>query len=219
MFYPNTVSELTGDRYNELKFTYTNADDKAITGSFVEDIVTLLAQCQFFVDSYGEHEPNVYDEPVAIAVREFQKKYMGDSVASGILTNATLQSMIYCEDRQQDVIEDDEGNITYQGNIEGTNSPHYSPFFETDNFKQFRQNRRDIKIVFGNSGIVKTIHDVIMRSVSVEVNTSGEPISEVYEFIGRDLTESDEISDAMKYANEQNSTPSDIQYKFNFTRE
>ena len=38
-----------------------------------------------------------------------------------------------------------------------------------------------------------------MRSVSVEVDTSGNPISEVYEFIARDIKESDEISDINKY--------------------
>ena len=38
-----------------------------------------------------------------------------------------------------------------------------------------------------------------MRGVSTEYDTSGNPISETYEFIAQDLTESDEFRDKEKY--------------------
>ena len=55
-----------------------------------------------------------------------------------------------------------------------------------------------------------------MRSVSVEVDTSGNPISETYEFIARDIKESDEISDVNKYNGNDSHTSSDVNYIFNF---
>ena len=53
-----------------------------------------------------------------------------------------------------------------------------------------------------------------MRSVSVEVDTSGNPISEVYEFIARDIKESDEINDVTRYNGNEDGSSSDIKYNF-----
>ena len=74
-----------------------------------------------------------------------------------------------------------------------------------------------IKIVFGNKSITKTIKDVFMRSVSVEVDTSGNPVSEVYEFIARDVKESDEINDITKYNGDEDGSSSDIKYQYDFS--
>jgi hypothetical protein len=91
-------------------------------------------------------------------------------------------------------------------------SPHYNSFFDNDNFKMHRRNHKDIKIVFGNKSITKTIKDVFMRSVSVEVDTSGNPVSEIYEFIARDVIESDEIADVNKYTDMDSYASSDIKH-------
>ncbi len=55
-----------------------------------------------------------------------------------------------------------------------------------------------------------------MRGVGVEVDTSGNPISETYEFIARDITETDEANDADNYINNNGTSPSDVKYRFNF---
>jgi hypothetical protein len=80
--------------------------------------------------------------------------------------------------------------------------------------KTHRRNYKDIKIVFGNNTVVKTIKNVFMRSVSVEVDTSGNPISETYEFIAQDIVESDEIMDSSKYLTKEDETSTDITYQF-----
>ena len=46
-----------------------------------------------------------------------------------------------------------------------------------------------------------------MRSVTIEVDTSGNPISEIYEFIARDVIESDELYDSIKYTVDESSLP------------
>jgi hypothetical protein len=53
-----------------------------------------------------------------------------------------------------------------------------------------------------------------MLSVSVEVDTSGNPSFEVYEFVARDIIESDEISDINKYATSEPATAKTQKYNF-----
>jgi hypothetical protein len=55
-----------------------------------------------------------------------------------------------------------------------------------------------------------------MRSVSVQVDTSGNPISETYNFIARDIKESDASEDYNKYVGEESelSSSSDIKYSY-----
>ena len=55
-----------------------------------------------------------------------------------------------------------------------------------------------------------------MRSMSVQVDTSGNPISEVYNFIARDIKESDASEDLGKYTGEERimSSSSDIKYSY-----
>lgn len=201
-----TVPELTGGRYNELRYS---AASEPITGSYVGEVCQMLSKCGIDIKSTNE-----YNETVANGVASFQKQ-VGIS-PSGILTNSTWQSMIYYAAKMSDVIEDDSSS---SGNTDSaaSKSPHFNSFFDTDKFKLHRQNHKDIKIVLGNASVTKTIKDVFMRSVSVEVDTSGNPISETYEFIARDIKESDEISDASKYVGTESSASSDIKYIYNFS--
>lgn len=208
---PNTLLELTEGQYNELRY---DSAGSAITGEFVEQLIVLIEQCGVQFDNTG-HELNTYDEPVVEAVKGFQT-LVGISPATGILGNGTYQSMLYYAQRLSDVVYDESGELT-SSDSDISKSPHYASFFKTDAFKQFRKNHVDIKIIFGNDSIVKTIKDAHMRSVTVEVDTSGNPISEVYEFIARDLVESDEISDANKYVGTNSAAPSDIKYIYHFS--
>lgn len=200
-----TVAELTREEYNELAY---NAASPLIVGDFVNDICILLGQCGVDIEP-----TDTYDENVAQAVSDFQAKVLMKS--TGILNNVTLQAMVYYKEKLSDIIEDvDNKEVLVVEPVE-SGSPHYDPFFSTERMKQHRQNKKDIKIVFGKSSIVKTIKDVHMRSVSVEVDTSGNPISEIYEFVARDIVESDEISDADKYDSIFDLASSDIKgHKF-----
>lgn len=211
MAYPNTIQDLTNQRYGELRY---DASGEMIKGDFVESVITLLEQCGIDFDGTN-HQTGEYDDAVADAVQAFQLKL--GLTETGILNNSTYQSMIYYEQKLNDAVYDESGEIVADGTDVST-SPHFGSFFRTDNFKQFRKNHQDIKIIFGDGTIVKTIKDVHIRSVTVEVDTSGNPISEVYEFIARDLTESDEISDATKYVGVESMAPSDIKYVYNFNK-
>ena len=204
---PQSIPELTNYEYNELSY---NSASTLINGDFVSQVCQLLDKCGIEIDY-----TTTYDDTVANAVSQFQQIAGIDS--TGILTTNTWQSMIIYSDKMSDTIEDDsEDNENYDET--SSDSPHYNSFFDDDNYKMHRRNHKDIKIVFGNNSVVKTIKDVFMRSVTVEVDTSGNPISEIYEFIARDVTESDEISDVDKYTNEESLAPSDITYNFNFNK-
>lgn len=206
---PNSILELTSNYYSELRY---DSASEMITGPFVEQIITLIEQCGVQFDS-SNHDTGNYDEAVANAVKGFQVKV--GLPETGILTDSVYQSMLYYEKRLSDIVYDESGEAVDK-DTELSTSPHYTSFFRTDNFKQFRKNHQDIKIVFGDRSITKTIKDVHIRSVTVEVDTSGNPISEVYEFIARDVVESDEIADANKYIGVESMTPSDIKYVYDF---
>lgn len=202
-----TLEELTDNQYSELSY---NASKEVITGTFVIHICALLNKCGIEI----EHT-DTYDETVTQAVMEFQD--MIDRPATGIMNTELFQALTLCAVKaMNDTVESDDeaedGVI-----LEKSDSPHYNSFFSEENYKTHRKNRKDIKIVFGNNTITKTIKDVFMRSVTVEVDTSGNPISEIYEFIARDVIESDEILDIDKYTKEEHYTSSDgITYNFKF---
>jgi hypothetical protein len=107
---------------------------------------------------------------------------------------------------------DDDDNNEVDANL----NAHYDPFFLNSSGKIYRKNHKDIIISLGNGANVKTIKDVFMRSVSVQVDTSGNPISEVYNFIARDIKESDAPEDAGKYIGDSDliSASSDIKYSY-----
>ena len=203
----STIEELTGGRYNEL--VYYLKDDIEIKGDFIISIRAMLKKCDINTVGFG----NVYDLALERAVQSFQAQ-IGMS-PSGVLDNTTWQSMILYSNKYSDIIEDDtEQNETEDAEI--SESPHYNSFFDAANMKTHRRNYKDIKIVFGNNTIVKTIKNVFMRSVSVEVDTSGNPISETYEFIAQDIVESDEAMDSNKYLTKEDVTSTDITYGYSF---
>ena len=202
-----TISELTNYQFRELVY---NSADQEHSFPFIAEVCELLNKAMQQTNAVS----TVYTQEVSERVAQFQS--MAGMSATGILNDATLQTLIlFVEKNASDTVEDDstEEMDTYG---EESESPHYDSFFDEDRYKVHRQNRKDIKIVFGQGSIKKTIVDVFMRSVSVEVDTSGNPISEIYEFIARDVKESDELSDYDKYNSGVGNltTPSDIQYDF-----
>jgi peptidoglycan hydrolase-like protein with peptidoglycan-binding domain len=196
-----SVPELTDYQYNDL---YYNSAGTLITGNFMYEVCDLIDKCGIDITV-----TDVYDDNVANAVSQFQQT-VGLN-ATGVLTTSTLQAMLVYAKKMNDIVEgeDEAGDGTVE--ILST-SPHYNSFFDDDNFKMHRRNHKDIKIVFGNKSITKTIKDVYMRSVSVEVDTSGNPVSEIYEFIARDIVESDEIADINKYTDIESYASSDIKH-------
>lgn len=220
-----SVKTLTGGKYTTL--TYNASSSNNPNGSFVQVIEATLAKCGYPVNRPPVQPSGVYDYYVQQAVKKFQEDHWQEykttfMTNSGSLDDDTWRHILKIANEQNnDTIEEDpteteDTDSDSQYSSESSDSPHYNPYFDKDNGKQFRKNHKDIRIIFGESGIVKTLHDVVMRSVGIEVDTSGNPISETYEFIARDVTETDESRDEGKYENENGVSSSDIQYKFNF---
>lgn len=211
-----TISELTNYQYREL--TYDSAGT-TLQFDFLTEVCRLLSLV--VTSDNGESvfitERTTYDEELSQKVAIFQE--IAGLPATGILNDTTLQALVLrVENFYNDEITDDSSDSEDGESEEKTTSPHFNSFFNEDNFKTHRQNRKNIEIVFGRGSVKKTIIDVFMRSVSVEVDTSGNPVSEVYEFIARDIKESDELGDYNKYINGEATTPSDIQYiEYDFT--
>lgn len=166
-------------------------------GPYVLTIRDLLSKSGIDIyNKYSYDDIYEYDEGMEQAVMEFQKSQGLNQ--SGIVDNDTLNTLISVSNNMSDII--------YSEGIEDTavdtstsDNPHFDSFFSKNNLKDVRRNQQDIKIVLGNNSVTKTIHNVHMRSVSTEFDTSGNPISETYEFIAQDLTESDEYRDNSKY--------------------
>lgn len=69
-------------------------------------------------------------------------------------------------------------------------SSKHTPYFNQFNTKQLRKTDLEMKIDFGaNSPLSKIIKHMYLRSTGIEVDASGNPIYEVYEFIAQDVIE------------------------------
>ena len=73
----------------------------------------------------------------------------------------------------------------YGGSFESSTN---KPFFHPSNIKQLRKSKFDITIVYGAKGEnARKIIDVTPISVSQQMDASGEPLYDIYEFIARDV--------------------------------
>lgn len=202
-----TISELTSYQHKELKYDASNA---AISYNFILEVRQYLNKAGISINTNS----TVYDLELSNKIKDFQSKV--GLPANGILNTNTLQALVrYADKNSSNIVTDDDENSTSSSDEDSNNNPHYNSFFDENNYKTFRKNRKDIKIVLGNNSNIKTIIDVFFRSQSVEYDTSGNPISEVYEFIAKDIKESDEINDLDKYTTSYEPTSSsDVQYIF-----
>ena len=167
------------------------------SGPYVLTLRDLLNKA--VIDIYNKYPTDNYDyfdEGMEQAVMEFQKE--NGLTETGIINDDTLNAMINVSNNLSDIIYSEGVEDSEDTNIE-SGHPHYDSFFSSNNLKDARKNNQDIVITLGNGTITKTIHNVFMRGVSTEYDTSGNPISEIYEFIAQDLTESDEYRDNDKY--------------------
>ena len=184
-----TVLDFTDD------VTEIKKDD---TGPYMQSIRDLLSKAGIDIyNKYSYDDISVYDEGVEQAVMEFQES-QGIKSPLGIIDDVTLNALINVANNLSDIIYS-EGVEDITVDTAATNNPHFDSFFSKDNTKEARKNNQDIVITLGNNTVTKTIHNVYMRGVSTEYDTSGNPISETYEFIAQDLTESDEYKDKTKY--------------------
>lgn len=186
---PTTVLDWS-DFYSTLKL--------GDTGPCIAELRILLDKAGIDMTKYSSGtDINYYDTGIEEAVSEFQSISMGIT-PTGMVDDSTLNALIACANNMSDIIySETTSQIDIDTSDDGT--PHFDSFFTADNTKTGRKNQVDIKIVLGDNSITKTIHNVYMRSVSTEFDTSGNPVAEVYEFIAQDLTESDEPNDSGKY--------------------
>lgn len=204
----SAISELTsGQINNTMKFSPA--------GQVIKNSAAMSNICDK-LNAIGIKTNNTdkYDENVEQSIMEFQ--YKNDLPVTGMIDEYTAQKLI---DKSNEIMEnnvkaqddkeeyDEDADISY---------PHYEPFFKENSDKDARSSRKNITIKFGDGQIAKKIIDVYMRSIGTEIDTSGNPISETYEFIARDLKEIHVKDDKNKYIGieEKLSSPADIKYNF-----
>lgn len=207
----SSIRDLTHGQFSSLGYDSTGNN---YSGPLVQEVVNLI-------DRAGGDITNTKVSAVGSAFRNiilnYQKKFK--LLKTGVLDDNLLHD-IY---KRANSGANNEINDSSNDNSDNNNSAssdlydaHYDPFFLNNSSKVYRKNHKDIVISFGDGANTKTIKDVFMRSVSVQVDTSGNPISETYNFIARDIKESDASEDYNKYVGEESelSTSSDIKYSY-----
>ena len=207
----SSIRDLTHGQFSSLGYDSTGNN---YSGPLVQEVVNLI-------DRAGGDVTNTKVSAVGSAFRNiilnYQKKFK--LLKTGVLDDNLLHD-IY---KRANSGANNEINDSSNNNDDNNNSAssdlydaHYDPFFLNNSSKVYRKNHKDIVISFGDGANTKTIKDVFMRSVSVQVDTSGNPISETYNFIARDIKESDASEDYNKYVGEESelSTSSDIKYSY-----
>lgn len=210
------ISDLTNGEHSTLKYDSSNPDNN-YSGPLVQTIVDQMAKAGL-TQAASVGVLSAVGLPFQNLVMAYQEKF--GFTKTGVLDDNLLHD-IYTRGEQNsgnEITSDDDYEM-YQDDDEESDiivDPHYEPFFLNNSSKIHRKNRKDIIISLGNGQVKKTIKDVYMRSVSVQVDTSGNPISEVYNFIARDIKESDADEDSTKYIGETNeiSASSDIKYSY-----
>ena len=219
-----TIKDLTNGEYSSLKYDATGNN---YSGNSVSEISNLLEMAGTAPST--TLNPKVVGPHFRDQVLNYQKdnNLPQTGVADDSLLHHAVQKIVNKTDEvveQRSNLTEEEQRVLEENRLYGPDSyentelydAHYDPFFLNNSSKVYRKNHKDIVISMGDRGNVKIIKDVFMRSVSVQVDTSGKPISEVYNFIARDIKESDATEDAMKYIGEEQdlSASSDIKYTY-----
>ena len=116
--------------------------------------------------------------------------YVGESdkdydFVYNLLSNSIYKNWSYDNNpiKSNKSTEDDIG--VYGGSFETSNN---KPFFNPSNIDQLRKSKFDITVVYGAKGEnARKIKDVTPISVSQQMDASGEPLYDIYEFIARDV--------------------------------
>ena len=207
----SSIRDLTHGQFSSLGYDSTGNN---YSGPLVQEVVNLI-------DRAGGDVTNTKVSAVGSAFRNiilnYQKKFK--LLKTGVLDDNLLHDIYKrANSGANNEIEDSSNNNDDNNNSASSDlyDAHYDPFFLNNSSKVYRKNHKDIVISFGDGANTKTIKDVFMRSVSVQVDTSGNPISETYNFIARDIKESDASEDYNKYVGEESelSTSSDIKYSY-----
>ena len=209
----STIRDLTDGQYSSLRY---NSFGNNYAGPLVQEVIDLI-------DRAGGDVTNTRVSTVGSVFRDiilnYQKKY--GLKETGILDDDLLHEIYKrATENANNEVSDDSSNTDNESDNNFADADvydaHYDPFFLNNSSKVFRKNHKDIIISLGDGANTKTIKDVFMRSVSVQVDTSGNPISETYNFIARDIKESDADEDDSKYIGEESelSSSSDIKYSY-----
>ena len=121
------------------------------------------------------------------AVKAYQRKQ--GILVSGIVDKTTWDRLF------KDTATIDDSSTPLVGDtgdsyIVGSNNKE--SFFNPSRKQSLRKNGSNIVITLGDNHRVKMIENVVFRSKAVVINASGEPIAETYDFIAKDLIESEE---------------------------
>ena len=210
------ISDITDGKFSTLKY---DAAGENYSGPLVKEVVNMC-------DKLGIDVTNTKINNVGATfkniIMRYQEKYKFP--VNGIVDDDLLHDMynrVYGDGNNEIKSNDGYGSSNtiddeYDEESYDLLNAHYDPFFLNTSGKVYRKNHKDIIISLGNDANVKIIKDVFMRSVSVQVDTSGNPISEVYNFIARDIKESDAPEDVGKYIGDSEliSASSDIKYSY-----
>lgn len=208
----SAVYDITGvDGIKGFQFSPSGPSYKSKQG--MDGIRNRLNACGISVE-----ETEYYDINMEAGIMEFQSK--NGLPVTGIFDEETAKKLkTVSDDAINNSVNDDIEEEEYS--VENINVyPHYDSFFRQESDKTVRKSHKDIIIKFGDGQIEKRLIDVYMRSIGVEIDTSGNPISETYEFIARDLKEKEVIEDKKKYLGlqEKLQSASDIKYNFDAIR-
>lgn len=120
------------------------------------------------------------------AVKSFQKRI---GLNSNGIVDKTTWDKLFENSIAEDVATESNNNTSESSGVGSNNN---SSFFNSSRKQSLRKNGNDIIIKFGNEHRIKTLKQVVYRSKSVIINAGGEPIAETYDFIAKDLIESEE---------------------------
>lgn len=204
----STIYKLTNNKYRAIDQNATDVPEDVI-----KNIMQLIRKIGCDTTNTDIRKNGTSFQKV---IKNVQKTFR--MLETGVLDDNLLH-YIYQKSQELDSDEiDDDSEEEDQNYWDETlvGNPHYDPYFINNSSKDARRNHKDIIIAFGDGSNRKIIKDVFMRSESVQVDTSGNPISEVYTFVARDVKESDAEEDQNKYIGdtEKANASSDIKYEY-----
>ena len=161
------------DYYNDLKYNYITSGNKSITPNYTINMPnTNRWNGTAIKDIDGGNYRKDYDFIYNLLANSSYN--LGGYINPQKQSNSTIDTL-----------------VNYTGDYEQSSN---KPFFSPDNMLTLRRSRFDIDLVYGAKGMKsRKIINVVPMSVSQEVNASGEPIYDVYEFVAQDVIYSDDI--------------------------